>query len=270
MADPASIVRVAKILARATSPEPQEASAALQGAYKRMVRDGVTLSDLLSLPLELLYQDTLVKLVEVILAAEDDLSPAAKREAYAEYIRLIVVRFSETDRSAKEQGSSSRADESARSRAEEAREYEERRRRHEEARRQSEQGRAAPDGDSEAFSQENSETLKRQDRYFWKVGRVVFSFSPAAFFYSMRPIFGRGSLLWYSAHDPLRALRLFAASLLWGVGFAAVALTVVAIAHALLGVGPWIDVKLKSAFAFLSAIGTLWKARLLVLGGWFR
>ena len=56
MSDRETISRIAKILARAGSDNPNEAAQALQGAYKRMVRDGVSLPDLLSLPLEELYQ----------------------------------------------------------------------------------------------------------------------------------------------------------------------------------------------------------------------
>jgi hypothetical protein len=54
-----TISRIAKILARATSPEPSEAEAAIEGAYKRMIRDRVTITDLLSLPVVELYQETL-------------------------------------------------------------------------------------------------------------------------------------------------------------------------------------------------------------------
>ena len=94
MADYSTISRVAKILARATSPEEGEAKTALDHAYKRMVRDGVTLQDLLTLPETELFQDALVRLVDVILSNQSDLSPSAKRSAYAEYMRLIVAKFS--------------------------------------------------------------------------------------------------------------------------------------------------------------------------------
>ena len=85
MPDQRTISLIAKILARAGSDNQNEATAALEGAYKRMVRDGVTIRDLLSLPLGELYQDTLVKLIDVILADQPNLSLPAKREAYAEY-----------------------------------------------------------------------------------------------------------------------------------------------------------------------------------------
>ena len=117
MADYATVSRVAKILARATSPEENEAKSALDHAYKRMVRDGVTLQDLLTLPEAELFQDALVRLVDVILSNQADLSPSAKRAAYAEYMRLIVAKFSGA-------GQSSTAGES--SREEQARAYRER------------------------------------------------------------------------------------------------------------------------------------------------
>jgi hypothetical protein len=94
VADRETIRRVAKILARATSPEPEEAAAALSGAYKRMVRDSVTLQDLLSLPVAELYQNTLVRLAEVIIADIPDLSPSERREAYSAYLVRIVAKFS--------------------------------------------------------------------------------------------------------------------------------------------------------------------------------
>ena len=93
MASQEATSRVAKILAKATSPELGEAHAALEGAYKRMVRDKVTINDLLSLPVVELYQESLVKLVSVVLENKHGLSPAEKRKEYADFMSMIVSRF---------------------------------------------------------------------------------------------------------------------------------------------------------------------------------
>lgn len=251
MADLEPVSRIAKILARATSAEPHEAAAALSGAYKRMVRDGVTLSDLLTLPVKELYQDALVKLIDVILADQPSLSPPQRREVYAEYMRLIVAKFS---------GGADR------SREEEAREYEARR-----ARAEAERNRAPPPPKEEKpFSRQNAQTPKPSAATLFRVGRFVFSFSPATFFLAVRILFGRDSISWHAFHAPGRALRLFAASLLFGCGFSGVVLLLMGILHALTGTGPLWDIRLKNAFSFLAAIGFIWKARALFLSGWFR
>jgi hypothetical protein len=88
-----TISRIAKILARATSPEPSEAEAAIEGAYKRMIRDRVTITDLLSLPVVELYQETLVRLIFVILRNQTNLSPQERRKAFEDYMVLITERF---------------------------------------------------------------------------------------------------------------------------------------------------------------------------------
>ena len=90
----ATIQRIAKLLARATSPEAGEAQAALEGAFKRMKRDGVSFDDLLALPQDDLYQDILVKLIDLMLADQPNLSHASRREAYKQYMLLIVAKFS--------------------------------------------------------------------------------------------------------------------------------------------------------------------------------
>ena len=89
-----AILRVAKILARATSPEQAEAQTALESALKRMQRDGVSLQDLLTLPTEELFQNTLFKLADLIVSQQESLSPTGKRAAYEQYALLIVTKFS--------------------------------------------------------------------------------------------------------------------------------------------------------------------------------
>lgn len=274
MPDREAISRVAKILARAGSENPNEAVQALQGAYKRMIRDGVSLRDLLSLPTKELYQDTLVKLVDLILADQPSLSPASKREAYAEYMLLIVARFSGARDEQSSGASSSRAErDPAGNRADEARRYEERRRAQE-----AERGRAGtappappPRQDDKTYRRENANTPKWQGQSFhFKLSKFAFSFSPAAFFLALQALFGRSSITWHALHDPARALRLGAVAMLYGLGFAGVVLVLAGIFHGLTGMGPLWDIKLKNAVAFLTAVGFVFKARQLFLAGWFR
>lgn len=273
MSDRETISRVAKILARAGSDNPNEAAQALQGAYKRMLRDGVTLRALLSLPLEELYQDTLVKLIDVILADQPNLSPSAKREAYSEYMLLIVARFSGAwDGQSAKASSFEAKNGQTRSREEEARRYEDRRRQQE-----AERGRGGPSPtpppkqEEKPYSRQNGNTQKWANRiYPFTVGKFAFSFSPATFFLALQVLFGRGSITWHAVSAPGRALRLVAVAMLYGFAFAGVVLTVAGIFHALTNTGPLWDIRLKNAFSFLTAIGFIFKARQLFLAGWFR
>jgi hypothetical protein len=276
VADRETISRVAKILARAGSDNPNESAQALQGAYKRMVRDGVSLRDLLSLPLGELYQDTLVKLIDVILSDQPNLSPSSRREAYSEYMLLIVARFSGAwDGASNQSGSSSSTkDSQSGSREEEARKYEERRRQQE-----AERGRGGhsarppsppPNPDGNTYSRQNGNTPEcRGKAYRFQVGKFAFSFSPAAFFSALGMLFGRGSITWHALHQPGRALRLFAVSLLYGLGFAGVVLVLASVFHGLTGTGPLWDIQLKNAVAFLAALGFLFKCRQLFIARWF-
>lgn len=272
MPDRETISRIAKILARAGSDNPGEAAAALQGAYKRMVRDGVTLRDLLSLPLEELYQDSLVKVIDLILVEQLDLSPAGKREAYAEYMLIIVAKFSGGWNGQSNQDS---AQSNSQSRDDAAREYEERRKREEDARRrgqgsQWQQTSDTQQKDDSAFNSEATPTQKYWKTHNIKLGKLHFSFSPAGFFSAIQIVFGRGSITWHALRQPGSAFRLFAASMLWGMGFSGVVLIVAGLFHALTNTGPLWDITLKNAFSFLAAIGTIWKARAFYLAGWFR
>lgn len=93
MTNKENILRVAKILARTTSSEPHEADVALRAAYKRMRRDHVDVRQLLTLPLEALYQESLTKLVTLILDEQPHLSPPERRKAFKDYMSLITARF---------------------------------------------------------------------------------------------------------------------------------------------------------------------------------
>lgn len=262
MPDQATIQRIAKLLARATSPEAGEAQAALEGAYKRMKRDGVSFTDLLTLPTDDLYQDVLVKLVSLLLADQPNLSPAGRREAYARYMQQIVSRFSgDWDDNQAGQGSGGGQSQQDNDREAAARAYEERRRAEEAAR---DRDRARAGASQQTGSQSRSNTQESSDQepktYTWSWKSKTFSFSPAAFQAAMQPVWGRGSIVWLTLHDPARGFRLLAASMLWGMGFAVVLITLAAVAHAATDTGPLWDVQIKNLFSFLTAVGMLWRS----------
>jgi hypothetical protein len=269
----ATIQRIAKLLARATSPEVGEAQAALEGAFKRMKRDGVSFDDLLTLPKDDLYQDIMVKLIDLILADQPNLSHASRREAYGQYMLLIVAKFSggwDGQRSGQGRGAQDEEREAA------AREYERRRKAEEESRRQShgrgqrsehQQNQASGD---RGFKGSSPQTPKEETTWKWNWQGKGFSFSPAVFMDAMQPVWGRGSILWHTLHDPARGFRLFAASLLWGMGFGVVLIVLAALGHAVTETNPIWDVSLKNLFAGLTAVGTLWKMFGFWQSGWFR
>jgi hypothetical protein len=274
-----AICRVAKILGGATSPEIAESQKMLESAYKRMVRDGVSFQDLLSLPKEELFQNTLFKLADMIVSQQTNLSSTGKREAYEQYALLIVAKFSSNSYANSAAGqSNSGAEERDPTREEAAQEYERRRKAQEKSRstndNQSGSGNQS-DGSSyqseeEPFKWENSKTPKSYNSYEFKLGKHNFSFSPAGFFSAIQILFGRGSITWHALRQPGSAFRLFAASVLWGMGFSGVMLIVAGLFHALTNTGPLWDITLKNAFSLLTAIGTIWKARAFYLAGWFR
>lgn len=243
---------VAKILAHATSPKPEEAAAALQSTYKRMDRDGVSFADLLTLPVQELYQDALVKLVDVLLAKEENLSPETRREVYAAYMSLIVMKFTP-----------------ASTRHDEAREYTQRRADEEAKRKTGNENSSTQRKAGKELIRLNGKPVKLQNGFTFKWRNRAFSFSPAAFLRALAPTFGPGSLFALSLDNPGRCLQLLAASLLWGMGFAGVLILLASSVHAVTGTMPWIDVRIASAFTGLSALGTVWKGRALFQSGWF-
>ena len=274
-----SILRVAKILGKATSSEPAEVQKALESGLKRMQRDGVSFQDLLTLPIEELFQSTLFKLIDLIVAQQTDLSPTGKRAAYEQYALLIVAKFSggwDGHTSSGQGGNANQEREPSREEA--AQEYERRRRAQENARNTTggqAGGNARPDTDSresqeKPFKWENSKTPKNNNSYKFKLGKLHFSFSPAGFFSAIQILFGRGSITWHALRQPGSAFRLFAASILWGMGFSGIVLIAAGLFHALTNTGPLWDITLKNAFSFLTALGTIWKARAFYLAGWFR
>lgn len=274
-----AILRVAKILARATSPEQAEAQTALESALKRMLRDGVSLQDLLTLPTEDLFQNTLFKLADLIVSQQEGLSPTGKRAAYEQYALLIVTKFSGDWNGHTSSGYGTKANQEREpSREEAAQEYERRRKAQENGRNTTgdqygsdtryDENSTKPE--ENPFKWENSKTPKSNNSYKFKFGKLHFSFSPAGFFTAIQIVFGRGSITWHALRQPSLAFRLFAASMLWGMGFSGVVLIVAGLFHALTNTGPLWDITLKNAFSFLAAIGTIWKARAFYLAGWFR
>lgn len=244
MADYATILRIGKILARASSPEPEEAKTALSHTYKRMVKEQVTLKDLLKLPDEDLYQDTLVHLVNVILDNDKSLSMSARRKAYAEYMRLIADRFSPPHTGRESEAGQGGGQ--SRSREEEAKDYENRT--------------GYEKTSSRGFSQENEKTQKQEN---------VKTEEPTQpqkedWLQYIRPHFQRGGVFWLIFHYPVQMGRYFCASLLWGMGLAAIIITVLAIVHVLSDMEPVFNPSLKAMFTSLSAIGTLWRYHLFV------
>jgi hypothetical protein len=247
--DTTTISRVAKILARATSPEENEAKSALDHAYKRMVRDGVTLQDLLTLPETELFQGALVRLVDVILNNQENLSPSSKRAAYAEYMRLIVAKFSgggEGAHSAQQQ-----------SREEAAREYQQR---NGYTKRPRGQGTTFSQENVNSFNGENVKTNKPENNktFFGEnvPPQVVWVINV------IRSWFQPGSILWHTSRSPGAMFRLLLACILWGMGFAIVLMTVAAFAHILTKTNPVIDVQMRILFPLLTVIGTVIRMKL--------
>lgn len=81
-----------------------------------MRRDNVGIRDLLSLPLTELYQDSLVKLIFVVLDNQPSLSPGERRKAFERFMAMISDRFAAGDETA-ERGGSSEAESSRRENA---------------------------------------------------------------------------------------------------------------------------------------------------------
>jgi hypothetical protein len=135
MADRTTIQRIAKILARASSDNAGEAETALRGALGRMKRDGVSFKDLLSLPVEELYQDTLVKLIELLVQERTELSHSSRRDLYSTYLKLIVAKFSNASTKEEDEATSGGQGSREQSDREAQREEYVRRTREEEARR---------------------------------------------------------------------------------------------------------------------------------------
>ena len=281
MADLQAASRIARILARSGSDNPHEAVAALNGAYTRMKRDQVTLLDLLELPEQELYQDSLVKLSDLIVKDMTDLSPSARRDLYARYFALINAKFSPEASTAGQssggQGSAgSEQDREAEKRREaERRESQAREEAARRAREEAERRRERSKEDSRTSFREEpvrSQESKAGNTSKWEYTfrGYVFSFSPAGAFAYLKTVVEPGSLARCAWEKPLRAFRLMAVCTLFGMAFAVSVLVILGVIHAFLGKGPLFDVRLSNAFSFLTAVGIFGKARSLHRKGWFR
>lgn len=237
MATRSDAERIAKLLARASMTDSKpEAEASIRGAHARMLRDGVTLKDLLALPDDALYQKGLIALAEHMVAESKDLSESSKRELYAKYLQQIVARFS-------------------------------------------------GENESERQSDRSSQTYKREyaDTSEHQYADTATNFSTAAVFTKSGLIatakgmlvitansFRRGGFVWHAARDPLKALRLFAAAGLFGLGGGIAILLIAASLHSFLGLGgPWIDMKLRTAWALIGSALFLYKTISHYRAGWF-
>lgn len=68
--------------------------------------------------------------------------------------------------------------------------------------------------------------------------------------------------MWLIFHEPAVMLRVFVASLLWGMAFALALVTVAALGHILTDTKPVVDVSFNTLSGALTAVGTLWRMRL--------
>lgn len=194
MADSSTIQRIAKILARVTSDNAGEADAALHSALARMKRDGVSLRDLLTLPESDLYQSSLVKLAELIVQEQTSLSQSARRELYAKYLALIVLKFSGGSSPPPESDSTGKGSSKQSSDRESQRKEYEQRSRDEEARRAKDRANHDSGTSNRTPPPENKPKPKYKDTtssqkstdvvlpLSWDADRFSFSFSPARFF----------------------------------------------------------------------------------------
>ena len=244
MPDRATVERIAKFIARAAMNDNQpESEAAIKSAYARMQRDGVSFAAVLALPDDLLYQKGLIDLAAYIVAQQGNLSESAKRDLYARYINQVAARFS------------SGQNESPR--------YEEQR-----------EQTCSRGGD---YERKNADTPKR------KYSDTSSGFSFATVFNSHGLLstlknmfliaaasFTRGGFIWHVLRSPGAAIRLFSAAALFGIALGLLALTVAASLHSLIGLGgPWIDMKFRSAWAFVGSALFLYKTVELYRRGWF-
>lgn len=270
MAQLESIRRIAKILARVTSENENESMLSVRSAYARMKKDHVTFDDILTLDVSELYQAPLNRLLEHILNEQTDLSPIQKREQYAHYSFLIARKFIggagtyQDSHSARRENATT---EEPSSRSEESQRYHERHgssSSHYHTAGQSEE--EAKDSDiKKPFKQKNTKTYKF---FNIKLGKLSFSFSPAAFFSDITNSFGQGTI-WYScAKNPQAAWRLLYASLI----YACIASIVISVALGMLYSTvkfPIPDMSFSGVFGALVATIAITKAYLLHTQGWF-
>ena len=172
MADYNTILRVAKILAGVTSSNPAESEKSLESAYLRMIRDKVTFEEVLDLPEDELFQDSLVMLAVLIVKREPNLSPPERRTRHAIYQAAITAKFYKRDDQKTHQdtgGAGASNDQGSRDRDSYRREYEQR---------TGGQGsRASGENSENEYKRQNGNTAKPDPS-----SDVSIPFSPARFF----------------------------------------------------------------------------------------
>jgi hypothetical protein len=221
---------VAKILARISGETEENVQNTLRQTYIRYRKEGISFSDVVNLP-DPLYQDGLIEFAKYI-ADQEESDSYAKRTRYDGYLRMIATRF------ATGQGSGSYQEPPRRPEKEEKSNY------------------------SYTPKQEKPPKTVR-------VGKFVFSFSPAAFLGSLRESFSQGSLIWLCFKYPSRGGRLIGASLLFGIGAAFVFLFCVGLVLGAFDIKLPFDMPLTRAMTFLSLPIAVIKARSLKNNGWF-
>jgi hypothetical protein len=242
---------IATLLARyAMNDSPAEAEAALNGAYTRMQREGVSLEDLLALSDGLLYQKGLIALVDKIVADATDLSEAGKRERYARYVSQIAQRFSAGSSGGDRSSSAGGSDHTGGS-------Y---------TGADAGQGSGTAGGTGSFTDWFKSPSATAGNGFSWQSVRAGLVQSVS----NLAKLFRRGGFLWHVLYAPARAFKLVCAASLVGLGGGLLFLIVAGSLHSFLGMGgPWLDLRFKSAWAISGVLIGLWQVRALYREGWF-
>jgi hypothetical protein len=289
------ISRIAKILARATSNNEAEAVQCIKSAYARMKRDGVTLEDLLTLPVQELYQATLNRLVDYIINLDTTMSPSEKRRLYAKQIAIITLKFlEEEDAGTQQEYSYKKTDEpnsgtnteppKGKTRAEEAQGYHER---HGTSGYSDTagQGRGSDNSNTHTESTNHADTepprksrrpessnpkkpAKEYTFHKFNLFGKPFSFSPARFFDVLSESFGQGSFLQRCLQNPFGTWNLIYCSLIFSLMVTVGLLFFVGIIYSAIPF-PVPNVSIASVFGFICAIVFFSKVHHLYLAGWF-
>jgi hypothetical protein len=105
-----NIDTIIALLAKTTSENEHEAKQALDAAWKRMKREGITLLDLLNQPKERLYQSSLMRIAELT-ALEKYPTQRIDRESYLSDLYLVVTAFFQQSTSEQPEGKGRKAEE---------------------------------------------------------------------------------------------------------------------------------------------------------------
>jgi hypothetical protein len=224
---------VAKILARISGETEENVQNTLRQTYARYRKEGINFADVVNLP-DPLYQDGLIEFAKYI-ADQEESDSYARRSRYDGYLGMIAARF------APGQGSSS----------------------YQEPPRQEQ-----PRGKEYSRNPGNTSKQEKPPKTV-RVGKFAFSFSPAAFFGSLRESFSQGSLIWLCFKYPGRGGRLIGASLLCGVGAAFLLLFFLGLILGAFEIKLPFDMPLTRAITFLALPIAGIKARSLKNNGWF-